>query len=67
MKITKRRFLLYFFPFLILFPVWMWLGWILTPNLSFNVEAVHFAVSDVIRRAGGRDANWLGVQLTFAW
>ena len=43
------------------------LDWTLTPNLNFAVEAVHFAVSDVIRRAGGRDADWLGVQLTLAW
>jgi hypothetical protein len=43
------------------------LDWTLTPNLNFAVEAVHFSVSDVIRRAGGRDADWLGVQLTLAW
>jgi hypothetical protein len=43
------------------------LDWLLTPNLNFAVEAVHFAVSDVIRRAGGRDADWVGVQLTLAW
>jgi hypothetical protein len=43
------------------------LDWTLTPNLNFAVEATHFAVGDVIRRAGGRDADWLGVQLTLAW
>jgi hypothetical protein len=43
------------------------LDWTLTPNLNFAVEATHFAVGDVIRRAGGRDADWVGVQLTLAW
>lgn len=43
------------------------LDWALTPNLTFAVEAVHFSVSDVIRRAGGRDADYVGVQLSFGW
>jgi hypothetical protein len=41
--------------------------WQLTRQLSFGVEAVHFAVGDVIRRAGGRDADYVGVQLAFGW
>jgi hypothetical protein len=41
--------------------------WTLTPHLKFALEAVHFAVSDVIRRAGGRDADYVGVQLAFGW
>jgi hypothetical protein len=43
------------------------LDWALTPNLSFAIEAVHFAVGDVIRRAGGRDGDYVGVQLAFGW
>jgi len=43
------------------------LDWALTRNLSFAVEAVHFAVGDVIRRAGGRDGDYVGVQLAFGW
>jgi hypothetical protein len=41
--------------------------WLLTRQLSFAVEAVHFSVGDVIRRAGGRDADYVGVQLAFGW
>ena len=41
--------------------------WVLTRNVSFAVEAVHFAVGDTIRRAGGRDADYVGVQLAFGW
>jgi hypothetical protein len=43
------------------------LDWLLTRNLSFAVEAVHFAVGDAIRRAGGRDGDYVGVQLAFGW
>jgi hypothetical protein len=43
------------------------LDWQLTRQLSFAVEAVHFAVGDVIRRVGGRDADYVGVQLAFGW
>lgn len=41
--------------------------WAITPNVSFAVEAVHFAVGDVIRQAGGRNADYVGVQLSFGW
>jgi Alginate export len=43
------------------------LDWALTPHSSFAVEAVRFDVSDVIRRAGGRDSDYLGVQLAEEW
>ncbi len=41
--------------------------WQLTRQVSFALEAVHFAIGDVIRRAGGRDADYVGVQLAFGW
>jgi hypothetical protein len=43
------------------------LDWVLNPHITFAIEAVHFAVSDVIRNAGGRDADYVGVQLAFGW
>jgi Alginate export len=43
------------------------LDWAMTSYSSFAVEAVHFAVGDVIRRAGGHDCNYLGVQLAYGW
>jgi len=36
-------------------------------NLNGAIEAVHFQVGDSIRQAGGRDANYLGVELKFCW
>jgi hypothetical protein len=41
--------------------------WTMTPHSSIAVEAVRFDVSDVIRRAGGRDSDYLGVQLAEGW
>lgn len=38
-----------------------------TPNLVGSIEAVSFQVGDVIRQAGGRDANYLGLELKFCW
>jgi hypothetical protein len=43
------------------------LDWAMTANTSFAVEAVRFDVGDVIRRAGGRDSDYLGVQLAYGW
>ncbi|MBV9828315.1 MAG: alginate export family protein [Alphaproteobacteria bacterium] len=36
-------------------------------HLSGAVEAVHFAVGDAIRRAGGHDSDYVGVELKFGW
>lgn len=36
-------------------------------NLTGALEVVHFEVGDAIRHAGGRDATYLGSQLTFVW
>jgi hypothetical protein len=38
-----------------------------TPNLSGAIEAVHFEAGEAIRRAGGRDGNYLGAELKFSW
>jgi hypothetical protein len=41
--------------------------WTITPQLSFALEAVYFAVSDVITRAGGHNSTYLGVQFAYGW
>jgi len=41
--------------------------WAITPNLTGAVEAVHFQVGDTIRNAGGRNADYLGVELKYGW
>jgi Alginate export len=43
------------------------LQWTINPHLSFAVEAVYFDVSDVIKRAGGNNSTYLGVQLAYGW
>ena len=39
--------------------------WVITPNLAGAVEAVHYAVGDAIRRAGGRNADYVNIQLQY--
>jgi hypothetical protein len=41
--------------------------WAITPHYAAAVEAVHFSVGRAIRRAGGRDGNYVGVELKFGW
>jgi hypothetical protein len=41
--------------------------WTITPNLSGFIETVRYWVGDVIRRAGGHDSQYVGVQLQFGW
>jgi hypothetical protein len=41
--------------------------WAMTSQSSFALEAVHFAVGDAIRRAGGHDGDYLGVELKYGW
>jgi Alginate export len=41
--------------------------WAISPNLSGAIEAVHFKIGDTIRRAGGHDSDYLGVELKFGW
>ena len=39
----------------------------MTPHYSVALEAVHFAVSDVIRRVGGHDGDYLGAEVKYGW
>lgn len=39
----------------------------LTANVATAVEAVHFAIGDTLRRAGGRDSDYLGIELKLGW
>jgi len=41
--------------------------WAITANLTGALEAVHFQVGDTIRNAGGRNADYLGVELKYGW
>lgn len=41
--------------------------WTMAANLIASVEAVHFQVGDTIRRAGGRNADYVGVELKYGW
>jgi hypothetical protein len=43
------------------------IDWAFTSYASAAVEAVHFAVGGAIRRAGGQDANYLGVEVKYGW
>ena len=43
------------------------MDWAINRTWSFAVEAVHFEVADAIRRAGGKNSNYLGVQLGYGW
>jgi Alginate export len=39
----------------------------LSPNVAVSMEALHFAVGDAIKQAGGRDTDYLGVEIRFVW
>lgn len=41
--------------------------WRASANLSGAIEFVHFDAGDTIHTAGGRNSNYLGVELKFAW
>jgi hypothetical protein len=41
--------------------------WAITPHYTAALEAVHFAIGDTIRRAGGHNSDYLGVELKFGW
>jgi Alginate export len=43
------------------------LDYLLNAHITTSVEAVRFVVGDVIRRAGGHDADYLGVELKLGW
>jgi hypothetical protein len=41
--------------------------WAVSANVTASVEAVHFQAGDTLRSAGGRDADYLGLELKFGW
>lgn len=41
--------------------------WAVSANVTASLEAVHFHAGDTLRSAGGRDADYLGVELKFGW
>jgi hypothetical protein len=41
--------------------------WAISPHWAAALEGVQYQVGNVIRRAGGVNANYLGVELRFAW
>jgi Alginate export len=41
--------------------------WAVTRDASVALEAVHFAVADAIRRAGGRTSDYLGAEIKYGW
>jgi len=41
--------------------------WRISPNLSGAIEAVHFQAGNAIRRAGGHNAEYCGVELDYGW
>ena len=43
------------------------LDWTIDRATSFAVEAVHFAIGDALRNAGGHDSNYIGVEIKRGW
>lgn len=41
--------------------------WTIAANLIGSVEAVHFQVGGAIRQAGGRNADYAGLELKYGW
>ena len=41
--------------------------WVVSPNVTASLEAVHFQAGDSLRAAGGGSANYLGMELKFGW
>jgi hypothetical protein len=41
--------------------------WAATARASFALEMVHFAIGDAIRRAGGHDGDYVGVEFKIGW
>jgi hypothetical protein len=41
--------------------------WTIDRATSFAVEAVHYAIGDALRNAGGHDSNYLGVEIKRGW
>jgi hypothetical protein len=43
------------------------LDWTIDRATSFAIEAVHFKIGEAIRKAGGHDSNYLGVEIKRGW
>jgi hypothetical protein len=43
------------------------LDWTIDRATSFAVEAVHFAIGDALRSAGGHDSTYIGVEIKHGW
>jgi hypothetical protein len=43
------------------------LDWTVSRSTGFAIEAVHFQAGDAIRRAGGHNADYVGVQVAYGW
>jgi Alginate export len=41
--------------------------YVFNANLAAAVEMVHLDIGDAIRRAGGHNSNYLGVELKYMW
>jgi hypothetical protein len=41
--------------------------WSVTPQAAVALEVVHFAIGDAIRRAGGHDSDYIGVEVKYGW
>lgn len=41
--------------------------WLVSPNVTASLEAVHFQAGDTLRAAGGGNTNYLGMELKFGW
>ena len=41
--------------------------WAITPHYSVLFDAVHYAIGSAIRQAGGNDANYVGLQISYGW
>jgi hypothetical protein len=39
----------------------------ITTNVSAALELVHFAIGDALRRAGGHDGDYMGLELKWGW
>jgi Alginate export len=43
------------------------IDWTIDRAASFAMEAVHFAIGDALRKAGGHDSNYVGVEIKRGW
>jgi hypothetical protein len=41
--------------------------WTIAPHYALAFDAVHYAIGTAIRQAGGRDANYLAIQVSYGW